>query len=104
MKATILSHSQVPDEAHAEIHRFRFVLEHSFDSPPYTDSISLRTARALVWRLDHDNPLMRMLRAIVEATAADYDSLVGRKFGDNFVYASVISPIQGVQHISVKGH
>jgi len=84
VKATILSHSPVPDGESEQIYRFGFVVEAENGAPPYTESVSLRTARVLVAHLEDGNAFVEMLRAIVATGAADYDSLVGRTFDDDF--------------------
>ena len=51
---------------------------------PYTRTISLRTARVLVARLEDGDAFIGMLRAIVTTATADYDSLIGQRFHDHF--------------------
>ncbi|MDB5786388.1 hypothetical protein [Caballeronia mineralivorans] len=81
MRATILSHSGVPD-GHAEVHRFGFVLEDGDDAPPYAEMISLRTARVIVADSENGNAFVNMLREIVAAAPGSYDLLIGRAFAD----------------------
>jgi hypothetical protein len=84
LKATIVSHAPVPDGDSGEIHRFGFVLEDNGGMSPYTGTISLRTARVLVARLEDGHAFIGMLRAIVTTVTVDYDSLIGRQFDDHF--------------------
>jgi hypothetical protein len=81
MRATILSHSGVPD-GHAEIHRFGFVLEDGDNAPRHAETISLRTARVIAADSENGNAFVNMLREIVAAAPGSYDSLVGRAFAD----------------------
>ena len=81
MRATILSHSGVP-EGHAEIHRFGFVLEDGDNARPHAEMISLRTARVIVADSEDGNAFVSMLREIVAATPGSYDLLIGRAFAD----------------------
>jgi hypothetical protein len=89
MKATIVSHSPVPDGESEQIYRFGFVLEAENDAPPYTESVSLRTARVLVAHLEDGNAFVEMLRVMVQTSALDYDSLIGRRFDDKFPSSKV---------------
>lgn len=84
MKATILSHENVPTPNSAEIHRFGFELDDG-RAPPLRESVSLRTARVIVANLEDGNAFIKMLQAIVRAAPAEYDSLVGKVFPDHFV-------------------
>jgi len=84
LKATIVSHSPVPDGVSAEIHRFGFILEDNGGMSPYTGTVSLRTARALVAPSEDGHAFIGMLRAIVSTATVDYDSLIGRQFDDHF--------------------
>jgi hypothetical protein len=81
MKATIISHSRLP-EGHAEIHRFGFLLDDGAAAMPYSETISLRTARVIVAHLEDGNAFIQMLREIVAAAPASYDLLIGRTFAD----------------------
>lgn len=83
MKATILSHTPVVGAASAEVHRFGFALEDVNGARLYSGVISLRTARVLVAELTANDGFIRMLRAIVEALPADYDTLIGQHFDDS---------------------
>lgn len=83
MKATVISHSRLPD-GHAEIHRFGFLLDDGGSNRPYAETISLRTARVIVAHLEDGNAFIKMLREIVATTPGDYDLLVGRCFADQF--------------------
>lgn len=89
MKATIVSHSPVPNGESEQIYRFGFVLDAKRGDPPYAESVSLRTARVLVAHLENGNAFVEMLRAIVSTDAAEYDSLIGRTFEDRIVPRSV---------------
>ncbi|KNH08964.1 hypothetical protein BRCH_03286c [Candidatus Burkholderia brachyanthoides] len=81
MQATILAHEK-PDEAAAEeLHRFMFQLDDEY-SGQLTDSISLRTARVIVANLGDDNAFIKMLREIVSAEPAQYDTLIGHVYFD----------------------
>jgi len=91
MKATIVSHSPVPDGESEQIYRFGFVLEAENGAPPYAESVSLRTARVLVAHLENGNAFVQMLMAMVATDAADYDSLIGRQFDDHFASPKVAS-------------
>ena len=84
MKATIVSRAALVDGDSGEIHRFGFVLEDNGGMSPYTRTISLRTARVLVARLEDGHAFIGMLRAIVTTATADYDSLIGQRFHDHF--------------------
>jgi hypothetical protein len=81
MKVTIVSHEPAPPESADEIHRFSFWLD---DGPglPKNHFISLRTARVIVKNLVRDDAFTRMLRAIVDTDAADYDSLINTVYED----------------------
>lgn len=81
MKATIISHSRLPD-GHAEIHRFGFLLDDGGSSNPYAETISLRTARVIVAHLEDGNAFIKMLREVVAAAPGSYDLLIGRSFVD----------------------
>jgi len=83
MKASIISHQPAPVDAEAEIYRFTFCLEDGA-TVPHAETISLRTARVLVAMLEDGNAFVRMLREIVRTEYADYDTLVGRSFTDQF--------------------
>jgi hypothetical protein len=80
----------VPDGESEQIHRFGFVLESESGPPPYKEAISLRTARVLVAHLEDGNAFVEMLRAIVATDAADYNSLIGRKFDDQQEWSKVV--------------
>lgn len=84
MKATILAHESVPQTSMVEIHRFKFQLDDG-NLPPYDEIISLRTARVIVESLEDGNAFIKMLRAIVAASADQYDDLVGNAYPDHFV-------------------
>lgn len=81
VKASILSYYPVPDGAEVEVHRFMFCLEDGI-TIPHAETISLRTARVLVAKLDNGNAFVRMLREIVRTEPAQYDTLIGRSFTD----------------------
>jgi hypothetical protein len=83
MKATILSHYEVPDGIEIEIHRFMFSLEDGLTTP-HAETISLRTAQVLVAALEDDNAFVRMLNKIVLTEPENYDTLVGRSFTDQY--------------------
>ena len=89
MKATIVSHSPVPDGEFEQIYRFGFVLESGGSAPPYAEAVSLRTARVLVNHLEDGNAFVAMLRTIVATDAASYDSLIGRTFDDHLERSGV---------------
>jgi hypothetical protein len=94
MKATVASHSPVPDGESEQIYRFGFVLEAENGAPPYAETISLRTARVLVAHLEDGNAFVEMLRAIVAIDVADYDSLIGRRFDDHLQPSRVAPLVQ----------
>jgi hypothetical protein len=81
MQATILAHEVPGETASEEIHRFTFQLDDDY-SGKLTDSISLRTARVIVANLADGNAFIQMLRVIVSAEPAQYDSLVGHVYQD----------------------
>jgi hypothetical protein len=91
VKATIVSHSPVPDGESEQIYRFGFVLEAENGAPPYMESVSLRTARVLVAHLEDGNAFVEMLRTIVATDAVQYDSLIGRTFDDDSESSKVAS-------------
>jgi len=53
--------------------------------PPYDETISLRTARVIVESLEDGNAFIKMLRAIVAASADQYDDLVGNSYPDHVI-------------------
>jgi len=58
MKATIRSHEPLPAD-HPKIHRFTFDLDDGARTVPYTETISLRTAKVLVAHLQDGNALSK---------------------------------------------
>ncbi|WP_158936988.1 hypothetical protein [Burkholderia sp. S171] len=90
MKATIVSHSPVLEGESEQIYLFGFVLESESGAPPYREAVSLRTARVLVAHLEDGNAFVEMLRVIVATDAANYNSLIGRKFDDQKEWSKVV--------------
>lgn len=83
MKATILSHAKIPDDADpAELHRFGYCLDDG-ENVPHAETVSLRTAQALVHELEDGNAFVKMLCLIVQTDPASYDSIVGHSFTDD---------------------
>jgi hypothetical protein len=83
MKATILSHMTIMDGGDPlEIHRFGYSLDDGETALRF-ESVSLRTARALVAELESGNAFVKMLQLIVETDPASCDSLVGTSFSDS---------------------
>ena len=84
MKATILSHSFLP-EGHEEIHRFTFELFDGGSGEPLVESISLRSARVIVAHLEDGNAIIKMMREIVGTDPIDYGKLIGKEYRDDFI-------------------
>jgi hypothetical protein len=94
MKATILSHEDVPIGADSsEVHRFTFVLDDG-QTLPRSRVISLRTARVLVAELKDADAFVKMLREIVRTDSADFDSLPGQIFTDGDAARPDAEPLQ----------
>jgi hypothetical protein len=82
MKAIILSHAKVPDDAdQCELHRFGYCIGDG-TNVLHSDSLSLRTALVLVAELRSGSALLKMCRRIVECDPLDYDQLIGQSFSD----------------------
>ncbi len=84
MKAVILAHAKAPESSSAEIHRFQFQLDDG-NAVPYSEFISLRTARVIVDNLKDGNAFIKMLHAIVQTDPSQYDGLIGNAYPDHFI-------------------
>lgn len=83
MKALILAHAKAPESSSAEIHRFKFQLDDG-NAEPYSEFISLRTARVIVDNLEDGNAFIKMLQSIVKTDPSEYDGLIGNVYPDHF--------------------
>ena len=82
MKAIILAHAKVPDDAdHCELHRFGYYIGDG-TNVLHSDSLSLRTALVLVAELRSGSALLKMCHRIVKCDPLDYDQLIGQSFSD----------------------
>jgi hypothetical protein len=79
VQVTILAHEAV-DTGTGELHRFVFAMSDGLNPNPIRNSISLRTARALVGDIIAATAFGQMIIAIADADPADYDALVGKTF------------------------